>query len=489
MPTEHERAESFLDPVAFQEILLGRHLWEKQREIVRSVHANLATTVKGCHASGKTFVASGLPLHWLIAFKRGKVFTTSPTLRQVKMFWAEIAAARKDSPPAAGLTEILPEPTTTELVLSEQRRALGASSAKGVNIQGMHGDDVLIIADEAPGISADIWDAIEGIRAGGRVHVLELGNPVVPSGHFFDGFHKGRAAYNTISISAFDTPNLQDEFTGKPLTMEELVELPEERMRYAPYPMLITRQWVRERYRVWGPTHPKFRSRVLAEFPTQSDYSVFSLEWIEAAKREPTESEMRMAERVGKIQVGIDVAGAGDDETTMTARVGGMILEQHAWDDPDPRGQVVKALGELKRNRKYPLFAVVVDVAGIGYNFALHLADQGFPIYGFNPGQRPLASDQYVNGKAEAYFVAREYFKDGLLSGLEDEECEAQLTTIQYRLTGRGLVEIESKEEARKRGIPSPDRAEGLIFAFMRVVLAEQTTVYGGMESMQISPI
>ncbi len=54
----------------------------------------------------------------------------------------------------------------------------------------------------------DIYDAIEGIRAGGEVHVLAIGNPTAGGGAFYDASHRGRASWHTVTISAFDTPNL-----------------------------------------------------------------------------------------------------------------------------------------------------------------------------------------------------------------------------------------------------------------------------------------
>jgi hypothetical protein len=61
--------------------------------------------------------------------------------------------------------------------MSERCYAQGFSSSKGVNAQGYHGKRVLIIADEAVGISQDVWDAIEGVRAAGDVRMVKLCNP------------------------------------------------------------------------------------------------------------------------------------------------------------------------------------------------------------------------------------------------------------------------------------------------------------------------
>jgi hypothetical protein len=62
---------------------------------------------------------------------------------------------------------------------------------------------------------------------------------------------------------------------------------------------------------------------------------------------------------------------------------------------------------------------------------------------------------------------------------LNDLETEAQLAAILYRATPAGKTEIESKEDARKRGQSSPDRAEALVMAFGRVVPREQTVIIG----------
>ena len=468
--SKSERAAA-LDPVAFQQTWLGRRLWSVEQQLARAVTMYPLVAVKGCHASGKSWTAAGMPLFHLNRYEHSLCFTTSPTLRQVKTFWKEVYMAWD----RGRIKSLMPEPNTTSLELSKERYAFGASSSSGVNIQGPHAENLLIIADEAPGIEPDVWDAMEGMRAGGNVHMLAMGNPVVPSGAFYDMFTRGRATYKLFSISAFDTPNLHHEQTGKPLTFEDLLTMPEDRLDYAPYPFLITRRWVKERYQVWGPNHPKFRSRVMAEFPEQSPYAVFELGWIERAKREATEKEIEASVKRGAlIQCGLDVAGPGDDETVLTARVNGMILGQWAWNVPDPRGLVAVQLGDLRRHPRYRMGQVVVDITGIGYHFATHLADLGFQVYGFQAGSRPMDTTAFVNLKSEAYFACRSYFREGLISGLADEECEAQLCTLQYRENSRGLTEIESKEEARKRGLPSPDRAESLIMAFMKIVPREQ---------------
>jgi hypothetical protein len=464
--TEENRQELLQatdDAIAFQRQVLGRDLWSVQKQIAVAAATKRATAVKGCHGAGKTYVVAGTVLHHLTLYPEGKVFTIAPTLRQVKLMWEEIELARR-----ASLIQF-PECSSVGLRISEERYGLGFSASKGVNAQGMHGRDVLIITDESPGIGSDVWDAIEGIRMAGRVRILQLGNPTVPSGPFFDAFTKGRASTECITISAFDTPNLQHA-SGRPFTIAELEAMDEDELSEVPYPALTSRFGVLDRYRRWGPNNPRYISRVLGEFPSQSEHAVFDLAWIERAKREPTEQELqRMAGCV--MQVGIDVAGPGDAETAACARVNGIIIAREKWADKDPRGVVSRWLSLLRA--RYQIGAVVVDVVGIGYNFALHLADQGYPIFGFNAGGAAMDTEHFINAKAEQYFRLRDMLRENYvchMDGTLDEECEAQLSGLEYRETPRGLIQIEPKEEARKRGLPSPDRAEAMMMAFCRAV-------------------
>jgi hypothetical protein len=462
------------DPIEFQETILGRTLWSKQKEICRAViqSPKRITSIKGCHGSGKTYTVAGLVPYSVMSDPESIVLTVAPTLRQVKLMWNEIETAI-----VSMKFRGIPERSTTGWRLSENNYALGFSSSKGVNAQGFHAKRILILADEAIGISPDLWDAIEGIRAAGDVRLVRLCNPTVPAGAPFDDFTKSRAVTECITISAFDTPNLEG------LTIETLLLLSDEELDYAPFPWLTRRRWVKEMYYKWGPLNPRFQSRVLGEFPTQADNAVFDLKWIERAKREPTELELERAKTPGTfIQVGIDVAGPGDDETAGCARVNGIVIARAAWMDADPRGKVVIWLSNLARLHGFPLGPVVVDVVGIGYNFALHLADQGFQVYGFNPSRQPLEPERFLNGKAEQYFRLRDIYQDNYICHLPeawDEDEAAQLSAIQYRETSRGLIQVEPKDEARARGVQSPDRAEAKVMAFARIVPAEQLLVYG----------
>ena len=70
-----------------------------------------------------------------------------------------------------------PKPMATALHVGANRYAIGIATNEGVRFRGFHGS-VLVVLDEVPGVRPEIFEAIEGIHAGGKVRVLALGNPM-----------------------------------------------------------------------------------------------------------------------------------------------------------------------------------------------------------------------------------------------------------------------------------------------------------------------
>jgi hypothetical protein len=469
-----------LGSIAFQRQMLGRELWGKQQELCEAIEQYRSVSVKGCHGSGKTYCVAGIVPWELLSDEDSIVLTIAPTFRQVKTHWNEVTTAIESLPFS------VPEVNTTSWKLGPNNYAQGFSSSKGVNAQGFHGKRVLIIVDEAIGISNDVWDALEGIRSAGDVRVIKLCNPTVPGGPVYDDFTRNRGVpgHTTITISAFDTPNLAG------LTMESLLRLPDEELDYAPYPWLTRRRWVVEMYHKWGPTNPRFLSRVLGEFPTQASDAVFHLEWIEAAAVPYDPDELRPHLKPGLyIQVGVDVAGPGEDETTACARIGPYVVATAAWVKADPLEDLLQFLGALQTRFRGAQIIVVGDTVGIGYHFLRSVARSKYDVRAFVAGGAPVDPTMFKNAKAEAYWQTREWMKAGFVHGVEDEDTQAQLSDVRYRETAKGLIEIEHKDEARARGSSSPDRAEALILSFVKIIPRDQQIVYGDPAQYEISRV
>ena len=95
------------------------------------------------------------------------------------------------------------------------------------------------------------------------------------------------------------------------------------------------------------------------------------------------------------------------------------------------------------------------------------LAEFDLPVVPYNGGEAPIDKERFVNARAEDYWTLRERFEQGEIDiDPDDDKLAAQLGSIKWGIDSRGRVKIESKDDMRKRGLPSPDRADAMAIAF-----------------------
>ena len=265
----------------------------------------------GAHDAA-TFTAADLVQWWTVT--GGIVVTTASTWEQVKrLLWGEVHKSY-----AASRYPLGGELLQTELKFAPDCYAIGLSTNEGVRFQGFHGR-VFVVIDEAPGVRPEIWEAIEGIRAGGDVRVLALGNPTVRGGPFYDAFTTDRHEWATFTIDAFDTPNLAG------LTLDDLSALSDEELDHNVRPYLVTRRWVLEKFRAWGESSPLWKARVRGQFPDTSEDAVIPLSWVEQAHQRWREWDAA-GRPSGFSCVGVDVGESGDS-TVLALRHDDVIAE------------------------------------------------------------------------------------------------------------------------------------------------------------------
>lgn len=455
-----------LDPILFaSKILRDKPWWSTQIEMARALEQPRArVAIKGCHSSSKTYTAAQLILWFITRYDDGIAIDTAPGERQVKVImWGEIHKALSkpeiaiEYPPAGAMS----------LHLSRNNYALGFSTDKsdmGVKFQGYKAPHLLWVLDEAPGIEAEVYDAISGSAAGDDVRILLLGNPSSPGGPFYDAFTINRANWKTFTIDGYDTPNfakLKTLAEGDYERMTQLLEqlpLDHSAITYAPRPYLITPVWAKEQLAVWGEDGPLWAWKVRGQFPLQAEDALIGLKWLEAA-REP--KVLEGDESV--LFAGIDVAAGGADETVCVIRTkAGRIVQWGAWYG-HTTGQVINFLTPYKRRLEH----INYDSAGPGEYFGPALEVAGFrEVIPVNVGEATDYDDRFSRLKDQLYWALRERFEHGGVSGLDDDLMITQLASLRFEINLRGLVEMEKKSSMEKRGIKSPDRAEALMLAF-----------------------
>jgi hypothetical protein len=437
-------------PLDFIRTALGVRLWEKQRDIVSSVWTRRRTAVRSCHGSGKTYTAATIAAAWLATVPYSLVLTTAPTGRQVKkLLWKELRTIKANA--RWNLGGRFP-PAAPEWTMDEGWLAIGFSTDDPVNSQGWHSrGGTLIIMDEAPGIDADTWQALSGALTGENDRLLAIGNPVDSCGPFYEMFKK--ADVSKIVISAFDTPNVK---------LDRVV-----------LPGLVTRQWIEDVRTDYGEDSPLWDSRVLGNFPTQSDRTLVPLAWVEAAQQ-----RWHAMPEEGEKHLGVDVARKGKDSSVIAPRTGnkiGTLRKYTKRDTMELCGWVIEALKETEAT------LAKIDCDGIGAGVFDRLKEQDYPVVevhtGIPPGdpmdaeeERTKKRSRFANKRAEILWYVRERLdptKPDAIGLPPDDKLVGQLTSIPWRLNSKGQIRIDTKEEMAEKGMHSPDETDALALSLM----------------------
>ena len=443
--------QSGLSPVEFAGEVLGVELWAKQRELLSALPEHHRVAVKSGNGLGKGFSAAVAVLWYLYTHEPAIVLSTAPTFRQVRyILWRQVHSLYRLAPETLGGRLL-----DTRWELDDDRYALGLSADGPDQFQGFHSPNMLIVVDEAEGVSDSIYEAVEAVMTSADPRLLLIGNPTTTSGMFRRAFHEERQIYHCITISALDSPNLKGDGVV--------------------VPGLVTPRWVDERRQIWGENNPLYRARVLGEFPDQSEDALISLSHVEAAVERWRAQQLAQAtgaatpppaewEPEGEVVLAVDVARFGSDHSVILRRQGMRVDEIRTFNGLDTMqlaGWVAAAIREFQPLR------TCVDEVGVGAGVVDRLREQGYGVRGINVAQSARQKEVFANLRAEGYWRLRELFAAGEIAIPPDPQLVGELVSLRYHHDSRGRVLLERKEDMRKRGLPSPDRADAMMLAFL----------------------
>lgn len=427
------------EPVAFMRDWLGADLWAKQIAVADAVRDYRRVAVKSCHGAGKSFLAGRIVLWFLHAYPYSIVITTAPTFNQVQnILWRQIRAAHGSAP-----RRLLGRCLQTFYEIAPDWYALGfkAEDTAPDRFQGFHAEHALVVIDEAAGVAEPVFEALDAVLTSESARMLLIGNPTNPAGTFYEAFHGARALYHPITIEAADTPNIQAGGVVRPY--------------------LITQQWIDDAIEKHGEDSPYVQARVYAQFPSVGDNTLIPLAWIEAAHARTVEPTPH------PLEAGLDVARFGGDENALCLRRGPQIVAEYAWSGLDTMATVGRVRELLAGHGD--VTALKVDVVGVGGGVADRLRELGYPVVDVNVGTAASDGEKWANLRHELWWELRERFREGAIAGPLLDVTQGQLASVRYKYDSRHTHPlIESKDEARKRGVKSPDRAEAVMLAFYR---------------------
>jgi hypothetical protein len=184
----------------------------------------------------------------------------------------------------------------------------------------------------------------------------------------------------------------------------------------------------------------------------------------------------------------VDVARFGDDSTEMYARIGGKVVGHKSYykqDTMQTTGYVLQLIDRCKK--EFPDVSNVkirIDDTGIGGAVTDRLNEindergLGYEIIPVNNGAA-AKDEHYGNLGSELWGQVRDMLEENMSNFIlgqpgnieipDDEKLIAQLTTRKWRMGSNGKIYLERKDDMKKRGLSSPDRADAFVLAFANI--------------------
>jgi hypothetical protein len=460
------------NPVEFIRNGLGETLWSKQIEIAHSVVENQRTAVAACHAPGKSHLSARIVAWWIAAHAPGTALaiTIAPTHRQVRnIIWPHIRRC-------AFIAKLPGEVLTQTWKINGDIVAYGFSPSPydEAATQGIHAPNLLIVVDEAGGIGEVVGQALEALMTGGNTRLLLLGNP--PTDQEDSWFERCYTSplYNSISISAYDTPNYTGEKVGLCKTCPP--QVPEHLITKH----LVDQRWVDEVVSEFGEDSPFVEARVWARFPRSTANKVIPFNWCEKAidNDNPIPGE--------HIRLGIDIAADGGDEFVIAQADGYVASVLHRSSGKTNENAVdvakicldhINAAEAIHTERGITQqVKVKIDTIGVGWGVVSLLQKWGDEkrhharIVPVNVAERAKDPEKFRNIRAELWWNGRQLLQpktDGQQDVRlpSDRKIMSQLAGPTFKSDSSGRIQIETKADMKRRGVSSPDRAEAVLLA------------------------
>ena len=302
---------------------------------------------------------------------------------------------------------------------------------------GLHnkGKRIIVIYDEASAIADKVWEVTEGALTDEDTEIIWLafGNPTQNTGRFRECFGRYKHRWITKQIDSRTVDGTNKEQLNK---------------------------WISD----YGEDSDFARVRVRGEFPRAGSTQFIAGDIVsEARKRDVVPDGWKI--------LSVDVARFGDDQTVIGLRQGKKLTILERLRGLDTMQVAMRVCAQMKEHTPR---STVIDGDGVGAGVVdyvkMHM-EQWFKdnapcrMVDYHGGGRPDDPEMYFNARAENWGRLRQWLKDGG-SIPDDPEIEADLTGIEYMFSAKNQIQLERKEDLKKRGLASPDIGDMMAMSF-----------------------
>jgi hypothetical protein len=233
-------------------------------------------------------------------------------------------------------------------------------------------------------------------------------------------------------------------------------------------------QWLQD----WGENSDFFKVRVRGQFPDQGSLQLIPMSYYE----DNVDIDMDVTPRDPLI-LGLDVARFGDDSSVLWCRQGRDATIEGA-DERTPGHWIWHKIDTMTLAAKCAEIAVelrpdafFVDGGGVGGGVIDRLRQLGIDVIEVNFGSKPTEKG-YANMRAQMWGRMRDALRAGIRLPYS-EDLRTDLTSLEYGYNSKMELQLESKEDAKKRGLASPDLADALALTFALPVFPNRSGYKG----------
>lgn len=172
-----------------------------------------------------------------------------------------------------------------------------------------------------------------------------------------------------------------------------------------------------------------------------------------------------VAERYGRLLLGVDPARFGDDRSCIIRRKGRVAYGKESYAKKDTM-EITGIVHNIILTEQP--FKVFVDVGGLGAGVVDRLKELGHSaiVVPVNSGSTPLNSRKYYNKRSELWGELKAWMDDAPCQIPDEDSLHADLCGIRYTVDSNSRLVMEKKSDMKKRGIRSPDEADALALTF-----------------------
>lgn len=422
-------------------------LTPQQEEIAESILNNDWTSVAAGRGIGKTAFLAWLIIWWMCIYATPKVVAIAPSFPQLQsVLWPEINKWLKRS----AVNECFKWGKKRIYLRVDPSNSFAEprTASKEEAMQGLHEDNLLVIIDEASGVDDKIWDVVQGSLTNENNKVCLMSNPTRITGFFYDSHHGEKELWSTHMFSSEDSPVVDRKYI--------------ERMKF--------------KYVHGTQIHDMYKMHVLGQFPSGDPDAFFTLDDV-----------MTMIGTIdvspaGMVELGVDVARKGDDETVIAIRQGGYFFSAQELGlfvggeptlytagkttIPETTEMVIKAVKAVRAKTGYQgITKVKVDDTGVGGGVTDEL-DLLATMYSLE-----VVPCNFGGSGADYEWDANEatHMWANLADNINkvrlpfDKALMEELVSRRWFPNENGKRKLESKKDFKKTFKASPDRADAVV--------------------------